>query len=489
MARHILVLVPLLAALALAAPAVAPAAPEARSLHWRACDDGFQCATLPVPRDWARPDGPRIRLSLIRLPATRPGPGRTRSVLVNFGGPGASGVSSLRQSGPLLRDATKGRMHVVSWDPRGVGESAPIRCPEGNDAYYDADPATPEGLAAMAAAVRERADACFARYGRYLGAIGTDQTVRDLDAIRAAVGDRRATFLGLSYGTRVGSVYAQAFPHRVRAMVLDGNMPPVSTVTSVSVGLATAFEGGLDEYFRRCARMAECPLGDDPAAGWDAIAATLRRDPPVVPGTGGRRMTMGLFNQVTLALIINYQGSSGAAGQAIAEYRGTGDPTALYELGSAIAGARGPDGTYGNNGTETFQFINCLDWQDRPTPAQVAATVESVRGVAPRLGAFGVAFAMMNSTACPVAARPVPPISTDAIPPVLVVGNDNDAETPLVNSQEMSQALRNSRLLVWRGMGHTAITTSPCVARTAGRHLLTRALPPVGAICPNLPLN
>src|SRR5690606_2686150 len=114
----------------------------------------------------------------------------------------------------------------------------------------------------------------FARYGRYLGAIGTDQTVRDLDAIRAAVGDRRATFLGLSYGTRVGSVYAQAFPHRVRAMVLDGNMPPVSTVTSVSVGLATAFEGGLDEYFRRCARMAECPLGDDPAAGWDAIAAT-----------------------------------------------------------------------------------------------------------------------------------------------------------------------------------------------------------------------
>lgn len=112
-----------------------------------------------------------------------------------------------------------------------------------------------------------------------------------------------------------------------------------------------------------------------------------------------------------------------------------------------------------------------------------------MKGVAPRLGAFGVAFAMMNSTACPVAAKPVPAISSDAIPPVLVVGNDNDAETPLVNSQEMSQALRGSRLLVWRGMGHTAITTSPCVARKAGRHLLTRALPPVGATCPDLPLD
>ncbi|MBX5440105.1 MAG: alpha/beta fold hydrolase [Solirubrobacteraceae bacterium] len=483
MTRRFLVLAPVLAALA-APPPVSAARPD-----WRACGDGFQCATLPVPRDWARPGGARIGLSLIRLPASRPGPGRTRSLLVNFGGPGASGVTSLRQAGPLLRAATRGRMHVVSWDPRGVGESAPIRCPEGNDAFYDADPAAPEGLAAMAAAVRERAAACVARHGRWLGLIGTDQTVRDLDAIRAAVGDRRATFLGLSYGTRVGSVYAQTFPRRVRAMVLDGNMPPVSTVTSVSIGLASAFEGGLDEYVRRCARAADCPLGPDPAAGWDEIAARLRADPPVVPGTGGRRLTIGLFNQVTLALIINYQGSSGAAGAAIAEYRRTGDPTALYELGSAIAGGRRPDGSYATNGTETFQFINCLDWQDRPTPAQVAATAGSVRGVAPRLGAFGVAFAMMGSTACPVPPRPVPPISSDAIPPVLLVGNANDAETPLANSQEMGQALRGSRLLVWRGMGHTAITTSPCVARIAGRYLLTRALPPVGATCPDRPLD
>src|SRR5688572_26367685 len=109
-----------------------PAHARTGDLEWRACQDGFQCATLSVPRDWARPGGPRIRLSLIRLPATRPGKGRVRSLLVNFGGPGASGVGSLRQSGKQIRDATRGRLHVVSWDPRGVGESAPILCPEGN---------------------------------------------------------------------------------------------------------------------------------------------------------------------------------------------------------------------------------------------------------------------------------------------------------------------------------------------------------------------
>ncbi|HEY6775194.1 MAG TPA: alpha/beta fold hydrolase [Thermoleophilaceae bacterium] len=485
-----LALLPAVLAVA-AVPAAATPATDSQfgraKLNWRDCDDGFQCAKLRVPRDWDRPRGRRIALSLIRLPATK---GRVvGSLLINYGGPGASGVSSLRQSGKQIRRATHGRMHVVSWDPRGVGQSAPILCPEGNDAYFNADPATEAGLATMADAVRQRADACFARYGGYLADIGTDQTVKDLDALRREVGDRKANFLRLSYGTRVGSVYAAHYPRRIRTMVLDGSLPPVSTITGVSIGLATAFEDALNQYFKRCAQGPPCALGDDPAAGYDALAASIRSNPPEVPGTGGRRLTIGLFNQATLALIINYQGSSGAAAQAIAQYRTTGDPTALYQLGSAIAGGRQPDGSYANNGTETFQFINCLDWQDRPTLAQVAAAIDSVKQVAPRLGAFAVTYPMMNSTACPVPAKPVPPPTSNAIPPVLVVGNDHDAETPLNSGQQLSQALRGSRLLVWQGLGHTAFTTSPCVARTAGNYLVTRRLPPAGTFCPDLPIG
>jgi pimeloyl-ACP methyl ester carboxylesterase len=380
-------------------------------------------------------------------------------------------------------------MHVVSWDPRGVGQSAPILCPEGNDAFYNADPATQAGLATMADAVRQRADACFARYGGYLADIGTDQTVKDMDALRSAVGNRKVNFLGLSYGTRVGAVYAAHYPRRIRTMVLDGSLPPISTLTGVSIGLATAFEDALNQYFTRCVQAPPCALGDDPASGYDALAATFRSNPPEVPGTGGQRMTIGLFYQVTLALIINFEGSTGAAASAIAEYRASGDPTALYQLGSAIAGGRQPDGSYASNGTETFQFINCLDWQDRPTRTQVAAAVDSVKQSAPRLGAFGVAFAMVNSTACPVPARPVPPPTSNRIPPVLVVANDHDAETPLVNGQQLSQSLPGSRLLVWQGLGHTAFTTSPCVARRAGNYLVTRRLPPAGTFCPDLPIG
>lgn len=480
-------------ALSSASAAAAPPATTSQfgkaGVKWRACEDGFQCAKLRVPRDWDRPKGPRISLSLIRLPATAPRRRVVGSLLVNFGGPGASGISSLRGSGEKIRKATRGRMHVVSWDPRGVGASAPIRCPEGNDAYFTADPATLAGMTTMADAVRQRADACFARYGSYLSNIGTDQTVKDMDVLRKAVGDRKVSFLGLSYGTRVGAVYAAHFPKRIRTMVLDGSMPPISTNMGVSLGMATALEDALNQYFKRCPLQPPCAFGDNPTAAWDEMAATFRNNPPEVPNTGGQRMTFGYFLQVNLALIINYSGSTGAAASAIAAYRQTGDPTALYQLGSAIAGGRQPDGTYATNGTETFQFINCLDWQDRPTLTQVAAAVESVKESAPRLGAFAVTLPSMNQTACPVPAKPVPPPTSKAIPPVLVVGNNHDAETPLINGQQLSATLPGSRLLVWQGLGHTAFTTSPCVANKAGRYLVTRRLTRPGTFCPDLPLN
>jgi pimeloyl-ACP methyl ester carboxylesterase len=467
---------------------LAPSKAKAGTIKWRGCEDGFQCGTLRVPRDWDRPrKSGKIRLALIRLPATRkPVNG---SLLINYGGPGASGLASLRGSGKLIRRATQGRMHVVSWDPRSVGESAPVECPEGNDAYFEADPFTQQGIQQKGAAVAERARACSARYGSYLSDIGTDQVVKDMDAIRKAVGDRKVNFLGLSYGTRVGSVYAQNYPNRVRTMVLDGSLPPVSTLTEISEGLAVAFEGALNEYFRRCAGKPSCVFGADPAAGFDAVVADLRANPPEVPGTGGRRLTVGLFYQVVLALILNFNGTTQAAEGVLGPYLSSGDLTDLYALTQIIAGGRQPDGTFLDNGPETFQFINCLDWQDRPTVAQVGALAEQSKAIAPRLGPFAVTFALMNQTACPAPAKPVPPPTSTKIPPLLVVGNDNDPETPIHSSQLLSQALPDSRLLLWQGLGHTAITSSPCIARKAGRYLLTRKLPPVGAFCPNLPLR
>lgn len=485
-----------LAAFAFVAPPAAHAGPAttAGKVKWKPCKGGFQCGTLKVPRNWERPKrGKRVELALIRLRATNPAKGKRKrrrapSLLVNFGGPGASGITSLRGLGDWIRDATKGRLNVVSWDPRGVGESTPIKCPEGNEKYFAADPFTPAGLEQMGEGVAERAKACRKKYGDYLARIGTGQVVQDMDAIRRAVGDPKTRFLGLSYGTRVGAVYAQYFPKRIKTMVLDGALPPVSTLSEISIGLATAFEDALNEYFRRCAKSSSCPFGPNPAAGFDDLVDDLRANPPEVPGTGGRKLTVGLFYQVALALITNYSGSTQAGEAMIQDYLETGDPTKLYTLTQIIAGDRQPDGTYLSNGPETFQFINCLDWQDRPTVGQVAALAEQSKEVAPRLGPFGVTFALMNMTGCPKRAQPVPPPTSSKVPPLLIVSGVTDPETPINSGQRLSQALPGSRLLVWQGMGHTAFTSSPCVARKAGRYLVSGRLPKVGAVCPSLPL-
>jgi pimeloyl-ACP methyl ester carboxylesterase len=310
--------------------------PPPRALAWTPCGDGFECAKLAVPRNWTDPSGEKIGLALIGLPATTKGHRRLGSLLVNFGGPGNDGISLLRGAGPLIRAATHGRFDVVSWDPRGLGQSTPILCPEGNDAFYNADPATPEGLAAMAAAATLRAQVCLARYGSFLGEIGTNQVVQDMDAIRRAVGDDKVTFLGQSYGSRVGSVYAQFFPRRVRAMVLDGSLPPVSTLHEVSETLASSFERGLHDWLNRCAGRPPCAFGPDPLAAFDALYDRVRREQPIVPSAGGRRFTVGLLNQVILAGILNFQGTTTElAESAIASYMATGDFADLMALAEA----------------------------------------------------------------------------------------------------------------------------------------------------------
>ena len=311
----------------------------------------------------------------------------------------------------------------------GLGESEPILCPEGNTAYYNADFTTLGGLAQMADAVAERSYVCTARYGDYLGLIGTTQVVRDLDAIRGALGEDKLNFLGLSYGSRIGSVYAAMFPEHVGNMVLDGSMNPLSTLRSTATGNAASFEAALNEWFRRCEASPPCVFGDDAAAGFDDMVADVRANRPRVPGTD-QRLTIGLLYQVFLAGIVNVFGLTQLAEQVIADFRTTGDPTSIYQVGAGITGIE-PDGSYNSNAAEIFQFVNCIDWIDRPTLPQVAVTIGDVKRVRPRMGAFGVAFSYLNSTACPLPAWATPVPTASDLPPIMVVGATTDAEDPL----------------------------------------------------------
>ncbi|WP_181784397.1 alpha/beta fold hydrolase [Pseudonocardia pini] len=455
-----------------------PAGQEQGTLAWTDCGDGFQCSTLEVPRDWAAPDGAKISLALVKLPA--PGE-RKGTVFVNWGGPGASGTSSIRGDGKAIADATGGTLDVVTWDPRGLGQSTPITCPEGNTRYFEADPGTPDGLRAMAAAAQERLAACQARYGDYLGLLGTSQGVQDLEAIRVATGEPVLNFLGHSYGTRVGATYAAMYPGTVGNMVLDGSMSQLGTIRDTAYGMVEAGEAALDVWFDRCAAKPDCAFGPDPAAGFDTLVAKVRAEQPLVPGTDGARLTGGLLYQALLAGVVDYRGSQELAEQAVGQYLRDDDPSALHAVGLAIAGQR-PDGTF-TNGPEIFQFVNCSDWTDRPDLTQVAADVAVAGAYAPRFGPFALTYALTNFAACPQQSAGLPVPNGPVAGKVLVLANTYDAETPLKNGQELMSLIPGSRLLVFQGLGHTAFYRSACMATAAGRLLTSGEQPAPGAVC------
>lgn len=455
------------------------AAPMTPTLSWTDCGAGFQCTTIEVPKDWNTPAGEKISIAMTKLPATG---ARTGEMFVNWGGPGDSGNTSIRTRGKAISDATGGSLDIITWDPRGLGTSTPITCAEGNIAYFEADPGTPEGLQAMSAAAQQRRDACVARYGSYLDVLGTVQGVRDLEAMRIAAGAPMLNFLGLSYGTRIGATYAAMFPNTVGNMVLDGSMSQKGTAKDTADGMVRAGQDSLDRWFARCAAKPDCAFGPDPGAGYDTLFAKVRAEQPVVPGTDGKRLTAGLVYQIVLAGLVDYGGSQEAAEEAVAAYLRKGDPSMLYAVGLGIAGQR-PDGTF-TNGPEIFQFVSCADWPMRLTLPEVQAAAVDAAKVSPRLGAFASSFALTNTTACPpVKDGPLPLPTKPVAGKVLILGNISDAETPLENGEELHSMIAGSRVLVLDTMGHTSFYRSQCMAAAGGATLTRGELPAEGARC------
>ena len=461
------------------APSAAPPTPAQAALNWADCRDGFQCTTIEVLEDWNAPDGEKITLAMTKMPATGT---RTGTMFVNWGGPGDPGNTSIRTRGEAIAKATGDTMDLITWDPRGLAASTPISCSEGNMQYFEADPATAEGLRSMADAAQQRTAACTARYGSYLALLGTVQGVRDLEAMRIAAGEPVLNFLGLSYGTRIGATYAAMFPGTVGNMVLDGSMSQKGTVRDTAFGMVGAGQDSPDRWFARCAAKPDCAFGPDPGAGYDALFAKVRAERPVVPGTDGKRLTAGLLYQVVLAGLVDYGGTQDLAEQAIAGYRAKGDPAGLYALGVGIAGQK-PDGTF-SNGPEIFQYVSCADWPTRLTFADLQADAAEAARMSPRIGAFAATFALTNATACPPAKDgPLPLPTAPVAGKVLVMANVSDAETPLENGEELHSMIPGARLIVLDTMGHTGFYRSPCLAAAGGATLTRGELPADGTRC------
>jgi pimeloyl-ACP methyl ester carboxylesterase len=447
----------------------------------------FECARLEVPLDYAAPEGRTAQLGVLRQ---RAGGDRIGSLLMNPGGPGASGMSLAASiSGRLAQSPVAQRFDLVGFDPRGVGASTPtIDCLDDADweverADLDIDP-SPEGVAQTEAENQRYAQRCTERSGGpdVLANVGTRDVVRDLDILRQALGDEKLTYLGYSYGTRIGSAYAEAFPQNVRALVLDGALDPTQTTVERTVDQNAGFQQAFDAFAADCAAQPNCPLGPDPAqatANFQALTRPLIDRP--VAAAGGRRLSYpdavtGTIQALYLSDLwpLLSRGLSGLA---------SGDGSVLLRLAD-LYNDRGQDGHYGN-GLEAFTVISCVDEERITDRAEQAELIRRANEAAPfRDDGRGVVAALD-----PCAFWPSPPTSephvpqVQGLPPTLTVSVTGDPATPYQAGVDLAKAMNGSLLSV-EGTQHTAaLQGNVCVDDVVTAYLVDLRLPPEGARC------
>jgi pimeloyl-ACP methyl ester carboxylesterase len=451
-------------------------------------DPKFDCARLEVPLDYAAPDGRTAQVAVLRQKATGD---KVGSLLVNPGGPGGSGMELVPSlSGGLGESPIPQRFDLIGFDPRGVGASTPtIDCLddaewEAERADLDVDP-SPAGVEQTEAENRQYAERCTQRSGgaQVLANSGTRDVVRDVDILRAALGDEKLTYLGYSYGTRIGSAYAEAFPQHVRALVLDGALDPTQTTVERTVKQNAGFQQAFEAFAADCARRANCPLGTDPARATTAFQALTRPliDAPLPAERGSRRLSYpDAVTGVIQALYVSdfwpvlSQGISGLA---------SGDGTILLRLAD-LYNDRGADGVYGN-GIEAFVAISCVDEQRITDRAAEGELIRSAVEAAPfRDDGRGVVAALD-----PCAFWPAPPTSqphvpqVDGLPPTLTVSVTGDPATPYQAGVDLAAALGGSLLSV-EGNQHTAaLRGHACIDDIVSSYLIDLKLPGDGASC------
>ena len=466
------------------------ATPEATppALAWSACavGGGWECATLPVPLDYEDPNGRTIDLALTRLPAADPAR-RIGVLLFNPGGPGGAGVRTLHQLDTLLfPDETRARFDIVSFDPRGVGESGQIDCQPDFETYYALDPSPDDAaeLEAWLSGGRAYAAACAANGGDLLPFVGTENVVSDMEQLRTALGEETISFLGLSYGTSLGARYADRYPERVRAFALDSGLPSfVDPVTFVPQWV-DAIERAFDAYLADCAAALTCPFHSDgdPAAAFDALMAQVDATPLEVSTETGTR----LVGQRAVLSAVDAMLSKVVAWPQLAvglQSAANGDGAPVLALAD-LRNERLPDGSYGP-GSAAFLAVSCLDFPITEDPTAYEALAAKAATIAPRLGAYYATWTL------PCAFWPAPPTTAPhapvgaGAPPILVIGATLDTQDAYIWSVDMAGQLESGVLLRREGTGHPSYFESACVVEAVNAYLTDLTLPPPDLICPS----
>jgi len=456
-------------------------------VQWTPCGD-LQCASTTVPLDYTDPAGATLQVAVARHPAEDPS-GRIGSLVINPGGPGGSGIDDLPNELSALTPELLDRFDIVSFDPRGVERSSPVSCtgttpPSGSPAagsgasapMIDPVPTTPTAQLALLHNDQSFAALCQQSSGTILPFVGTVDAARDLDRIRAALGDATLTFVGHSYGTLLGATYATLFPTHVRAMVLDGAIDPALSTTQYVTDQAISYETELQAFFVWCAASRSCawrPVGD-PTVALLALIQRSRSQPLTTSG----------------------EGSSGPGELYDALLAGLESQSSWPTLGAALAAAQNGDGSSvtsmsgryetggSSNGAEAEQAIDCLDHPVDRDPASYPALSAEVGRSAPVFGPL-LAWGLLGcATWLALPSRTPVPASDPGAPPILVVGTTGDPVTPYRWSVALASQLSGGDLLSWEGQSHVAYFYSACVRDAAQAYLVDGTLPPPGTTCP-----
>jgi pimeloyl-ACP methyl ester carboxylesterase len=451
-------------------------------LHWSDCRGGFECARLEVPLDYDEPAGRTIEIAVVRLPADD----SRGSLVLNPGGPGASGIDYARAADVVVSKAVRERYDIVGFDPRGVGRSAPVTCL--TDAQLDdflaidGSPDTPAEEQALLAEWSGLGTGCMARRPALTEHMGTRDVARDLDVLRAALGDRRLTYLGKSYGTYIGATYAELFPGRVGRVVLDGQLDPAASGKEVAAGQAAGFQLAFRAFLADCVRRSSCPLTGGVAAAEAQVGRLLDEvDAKPLRGEPGRAVTQALA-VLGIAAALYDEGSWSLLRQALGEAQ-RGNGYTLLALADFYSD-RGPRGRYTTNAVEALYAVNCLDRPESTDLADFRAAAAEASASSPVFGAF-IAWGGLPCATWPVPPQGTPqPVAAAGADPILVVGTTRDPATPYEWATSFARQLESGRLLTFVGDGHTAYRRgSACIDDAVDRYLLEGRLPARGTRC------
>ncbi|KRV47588.1 proteinase [Wenjunlia vitaminophila] len=460
-----------------------------QELNWRACGaSGFECTTMRVPLDYDNPRrGDDVKLAVARKRAESTAD-RIGSLLVNPGGPGGSAIDYLQQQAALGYPApVRARYDMVAFDPRGVKRSQPVTCLSDlrMDAFTRVD-ITPDDqgeIDKLVDANKAFARGCAQNSGKLLPHMGTIEAARDMDVLRALVGDDKLHYDGLSYGTMLGATYAGLFPDRVGRLVLDGAMDPSISALESSRAQAGGFETAFTAFASDCVKREDCPLGTSSvnAAGrnLDEFFKDLDRKP--LPTQDGSRTLDEPLATTGVLLAMYDEGYWPVLRQALAAAK-KGDGTRLLRMSDVYYEREG--GVYSNI-MYANAAVNCLDLPPAArTPDDVKRALPSFTDTSPRFGT-SMAWASLICGSWPVKPQGTPHrIEAKGADPILVVGTTRDPATPYTWAQSLAGQLDSATLLTYEGDGHTAYGRgSACVDSVVNDYLLNGRVPATDKRC------